>query len=154
MAEKSESICESESRQPAREELIPEILKTAGIVRRRISKLLDPFGITLQQYNVLRILRGAGSEGLPTLDIGERLLEETPGVTRLIDRMESHGWVSRERSRDDRRMVRCRLTPAGADLLGRIDPVTASSPDEVLNAIPEKDAERLRGILALIRGER
>jgi MarR family transcriptional regulator, organic hydroperoxide resistance regulator len=135
------------------EEVIPEILKTAGIVRRRISKLLDPFGITPQQYNVLRILRGAGPAGLPTLDIGARLLEETPGITRLIDRMESHGWVIRERSRDDRRLVRCRLTEAGTELLGRIDPVVAGAPGEVLNRLGEADTMTLRGLLAVVRGD-
>ena len=137
---------------PAREQVIPELLKTAAIVRRRISNLLDPFGVTPQQYNVLRILRGAGAEGLPTLDIGSRLLEDTPGITRLIDRMESHGWVTRERSRDDRRLVRCRLTPAGAALLCRIDPAIAASPGELLNGMKESDALALRQLLASIRG--
>ncbi len=157
MAEKGESICEPGSREPgsrpAREEVIPEILKTAGIVRRRIARLLDPFGITPQQYNVLRILRGAGPEGLPTLDIGDRLLEETPGITRLIDRMEAHGWAARERSREDRRLVRCRLTPQGAELLDRIDPVVEAAPAEVLSGMGEEDAEVLRRLLAAIRGD-
>jgi DNA-binding MarR family transcriptional regulator len=149
------SVCEPEALRKARtegEELIPEILKTAGIVRRRISKLLERFHITPQQYNVLRILRGAGEGGLPTLDIGARLLDETPGVTRLIDRMETQGWVARERSREDRRMVRCRLTQTGVELLERIDPVIALAPGEVLNGMREADAKTLRGLLAAIRG--
>jgi DNA-binding MarR family transcriptional regulator len=156
MAGQGDSICEPGSRQMSRtpgEEVIPEILKTAGIVRRRISKLLEPFGITPQQYNVLRILRGAGPAGLPTLDIGAHLLEETPGITRLIDRMESHGWVSRERSKDDRRLVRCRLTGAGTELLRRIDPVVAGAPGEVLNRMGEADVKTLRALLAVIRGD-
>jgi DNA-binding MarR family transcriptional regulator len=80
------------------------------------------------------------------------LLDETPGVTRLIDRMETQGWVARERSREDRRMVRCRLTQTGVELLERIDPVIALAPGEVLNGMREADAKTLRGLLAAIRG--
>jgi len=154
MTETTQSSCDSSSHRPPRpprEEVIPELLRTADIVRRRIAAVLAPFGVTPQQYNVLRILRGAGPAGLPTLEIGGRLLEETPGITRLIDRMESHGWVVRERSRDDRRLVICRLTPAGSGLLEQLDPVIADAPAEVLNRLPEPSVRQLRAILARIR---
>lgn len=154
MTENEPSLCENNAERrsrPAREEVIPELLRTADIVRRRMAGVLAPYGVTPQQYNVLRILRGAGPGGLPTLEIGERLLEETPGITRLIDRMESHGWVVRERSRDDRRQVICRLTPAGNGLLAQLDPVVGDAPAEVLNRLPEPSVRQLRAILARIR---
>lgn len=97
------------------------ILHTADVLRRRTSKVLEPFGITPQQYNVLRILRGAGSAGLPTLEIAERMIEQTPGITRMIDRLEAKKLVQRERGLDDRRQVLCRITGGGLDLLTKAD---------------------------------
>ena len=73
------------------------LLRTAADSKRFLSHKLDAEDVTLQQYNVLRILRGAGDGGLPTLSVAERMVERTPGVTRLIDRMERKGWVTRER---------------------------------------------------------
>src|ERR1700682_6278341 len=64
------------------------LLRTADAVKRRRAQVIEPYGITPQQYNVLRILRGAGPSGLPTLTIGERMIEQTPGTTRLVDRLE------------------------------------------------------------------
>jgi len=78
-------------------------------------------GLTNQQYNVLRILRGAGQAGLPTLEIGERMIERTPGVTRLVDRLIEKKLVQRERSGEDRRQVWCSITARGRQLLARYD---------------------------------
>ena len=78
-------------------------------------------GITLQQYNVLRILRGAGSDGIATLEIGERMVEQAPGVTRLLDRLEAKRLVRRARCRTDRRQVLCRIEPAGTRLLSDLE---------------------------------
>ena len=107
------------------------LLRTADDMRRRVSLVLEPAGITLQQYNVLRILRGAGADGLPTLAIGERMIERTPGVTRLIDRMEEKGWVRRERCVDDRRRVWCRITPEGLRLLEPLDALVNAVDDSL-----------------------
>ena len=65
------------------QEAVLGILRTADVVRRFLARVLEPYDVTPQQYNVLRILRGSGAEGLPTLTIGERMLEDSPGVTRL-----------------------------------------------------------------------
>src|SRR5947207_13986566 len=97
------------------------LIRTADVVRRAVGDVVEPHGITAQQYNVLRILRGAGREGLPTLEIAERMIEQTPGITRLIDRLESKKLVARERSATDRRCVYCRITAAGTDLVSRPD---------------------------------
>jgi len=97
------------------------LLRTTDDSKRFVSQVLEPEGVTLQQYNVLRILRGAGSDGLPTLSVAERMVERTPGVTRLIDRMERKGWVRRQRCTEDRRRVWCKITDDGLDLLGRLD---------------------------------
>ncbi len=97
------------------------ILRTSEIVRRFYARVLAPFEITLAQYNVLRILRGGGSEGMPTLDVAARLIENAPGITLMMDRLVKKGWVRRRRSRGDRREVRCYVTERGAELLQRID---------------------------------
>ena len=71
------------------------LLRTADVVRRRIARVIEPHGVTLQQYNVLRILGGAGKEGMPTLEIAGRMIERTPGITRLLDRLEAKRLVRR-----------------------------------------------------------
>src|SRR6185295_1524706 len=93
------------------QEAMLALLRTADQVHRSFARVVEPHGITLQQYNVLRILRGAGDAGLPTLEIGARMIERSPGVTRLIDRLEAKGWVRRERCPHDRRQVLCWITP-------------------------------------------
>lgn len=103
------------------QEALVALIRTADLLRRVVGGVVEPHRITAQQYNVLRILRGAGDGGLPTLEIAERMIEQTPGITRLIDRLESKNLVSRERSSTDRRCVYCRITPAGLDLLARLD---------------------------------
>ena len=103
------------------QEAMVVLIRTADIVRRAVGEVVEPHGITTQQYNVLRILRGAGGDGLPTLEIAERMIEQTPGITRLLDRLERKTLVTRQRSTADRRCVYCRITEAGLALLGRLD---------------------------------
>ncbi len=97
------------------------LIRTADLIQRNYSRFVAPHGLTIQQYNVLRILRGAGEAGLPTLEIGERMIEQTPGITRLLDRLEGKEMVRRERSAQDRRQVFCWITPSGLNLLASID---------------------------------
>src|SRR6476659_6067152 len=97
------------------------LLRTAEAVKRSLAHVIEPHGITPQQYNVLRILRGAGPDGLPTLTIGERMIEQTPGVTRLIDRLERKRLVARSPCATDRRRVFCVITEKGLELLRELD---------------------------------
>lgn len=96
------------------------LLRAADAVRRRMSAVIEPYGVTVQQYNVLRILRGAG-EPLPILAIAERMIEHTPGITRLLDRIEAKGLVARVRDTKDRRVYHCSITEAGLALLTSMD---------------------------------
>jgi DNA-binding MarR family transcriptional regulator len=97
------------------------IIRTAELLRRRTAELLKGSGLTLAQYNVLRILRGAGKVGQLTGEIGARLVVQEPDVPRLLDRIEKKGWVSRTRQADDRRCVRVHLTRAGRLLVDGLD---------------------------------
>lgn len=104
------------------------ILRTAAVVQRHFSSVVEGSGVTIQQYNVLRILRGAGAAGIPTLAVRDRMIEEAAGITRLLDKLETAGYVMRERSTPDRRQVLCQITPAGLRLLAGLDePVDAAT---------------------------
>lgn len=129
------------------------LLRTADEARRVASSALADSKITLQQYNVLRILRGAGEDGIPTLAIAERMIERTPGVTRLIDRMVDRGWVTRERCMEDRRRVWCRITPSGLDLLDDLDGPIASVNGLLAKALSEKELVTLIDLLDRVRAE-
>jgi DNA-binding MarR family transcriptional regulator len=99
------------------------VVRTASLIRRAITKVVSPYGITQPQYNVLRILRGAGKNGLPTLEVRSRMIDEAPGITRLVNKLERAGLMRRERSTPDRRQVICVITAKGLELLAKIDPL-------------------------------
>ena len=136
--------------QSAQQEAALGLLKTVDVLRLHISRVLEPFGVTDQQYNVLRILRGAGKAGLPTLEIAERMIERAPGITRLIDRLEKKSLVSRKRCTSDRRQVFCILAPAGARLLSRMDAPVAKA-DDALGALGDAELKTLIRLLDALR---
>jgi MarR family transcriptional regulator, organic hydroperoxide resistance regulator len=127
------------------------LLRTADAIKRSLAQLIEPYGITPQQYNVLRILRGAGPEGLPTLTIGERMIEHTPGVTRLVDRLERKGLVARAPCPTDRRRVFCRITPLGLDLLSNLDGPINQWDGVAVSALLPADLDSLITLLDRIR---
>jgi len=83
--------------------------------------LIKSYGLTGTQYNVLRILRGAGPDGLPCKGIGDRMISRDPDMTRLLDRMEKRQLITRERQSEDRRVIKTRITPAGLEILKKLD---------------------------------
>lgn len=127
------------------------ILRTADVVRRRLASAVEPYGVTLQQYNVLRILRGSHPDPLPTLEIGERLIERMPGITRLLDRLEEKGLVRRERCADDRRLVHCWITSEGLSLLVEMDSEVDQADDGAVSALTAEQADVLVGLLERVR---
>ncbi|HKV25910.1 MAG TPA: MarR family transcriptional regulator [Candidatus Acidoferrum sp.] len=106
---------------PEEDRLFISLLKTAGDLSNQAEQLLKPHGLTGTQYNVLRILRGAEPQGLPCNAIGERMLSHDPDMTRLLDRMEKRGLISRARQTEDRRVIRTRITSPGLALLKSLD---------------------------------
>lgn len=127
------------------------LLRTADVVRRRLSTVVEPSGITLQQYNVLRILRGARGKPMPTLELGSRLIEHTPGITGLLDRLEEKELVRRERCPEDRRKVHCYITPRGLDLLDQLDPAILAADRKGVGDLQGRELEVLIGLLDRIR---
>ena len=103
------------------DQLFVAILKTADTLAGQAEQLMKASGLTGAQYNVLRILRGAGPEGLPCNGISERMISRDPDMTRMLDRMESRQWIARERQKEDRRVVKARITEEGLKLLKKMD---------------------------------
>jgi DNA-binding MarR family transcriptional regulator len=135
---------------PAHEAMVG-LMRTTDVVRRRATAALEPYGITLQQYNVLRILRGGGDEGVPTLVVADRMIEQTPGITRLMDRLEAKGLVKRQRCPKDRRQHLCWITPAGRTLLDTLDAPLAAVAEASLQALKHQDRIAFIRLLDAIR---
>ena len=108
------------------QEAMLNLLRTADRLQLEFARLFRGHGLSPAQYNVLRILRGEGGAGLPSLEIASRMIASVPDITRLVDRLEAARLVARDRSDRDRRVVRVRITDAGLDRLSRLDePVLA-----------------------------
>ncbi len=147
-----EELLQSKPFPTVAEEAGVALLRTAALLRRAIAAHIAPHGISPAQYNVLRILRGAGEEGLPTLAVRDRLVEEAPGITRLIDKLEKAGHVRRDRTSRDRRTVRCRVTPKGLALLDEIDATLIARWDLITTGLPDvKEQKQLVELLEKLR---
>ena len=135
-----------------REEVFLAILRTAAVVKRPVSKVVEQHDLSLAQYNVLRILRGAESGGLPTLTIRERMIEEAAGITRLIDKLESAALVRRDRrTSTDRRRVYCYITDDGRALLARLDPLVRAADDAALALVDDATLDQVLKLLDEVR---
>lgn len=132
-------------------EAVVSILRTAAVVQRHLSQVVEAGGITIQQYNVLRILRGAGTVGLPTLAIRDRMIEEAAGITRLLDKLESAGFVVRERSTPDRRQVLCHITPTGLRLLTQLDEPVDAANERAITMLDDSEKATLTELLGAVR---
>jgi DNA-binding MarR family transcriptional regulator len=136
---------------PADEALVA-LMRTATLVRRAIAQRVKPYGISPAQYNVLRILRGAGPDGLPTLGVRDRLVEEAPGITRVIDKLEESGHVARQRAKDDRRVVHCVITNQGLRLLEAMDTLVKETAGLISAGLADDAEQRsLIDLLAKVR---
>ena len=126
----------------AAQEAVVSLLVTAAVVLQRMNDLLRGHGVTHDQYNVLRILRGAHPDGHPRVEVGKRLMSRAPDVTRLLDRLERQGLVERGWAPENRRLSVARITPAGLALLARVDPELLALQEAIADGIP---GEELRG---------
>lgn len=137
------------------QEVFLEVLRTGHALVHDLVELLRPHGLTQPQYNVLRILRGAGPGGLPTGEIGERMVaSREPDVTRLLVRMEQAGLVRRERRTENRRFVHVRITREGLRLLEVLDEPVRRMHTRQLAHMSRPDLERLAELLERAREER
>jgi DNA-binding MarR family transcriptional regulator len=133
------------------QEALLGLMRTTDLVRRQLAAFVEPHGITLQQFNVLRILRGGGAEGVPTLEVADRMVEQTPGITRLLDRLEAKGFVKRQRCEKDRRQHLCWITPKGVALLEKLDEPVIELGEQVIKGLNHEDRVTLIRVLDALR---
>jgi DNA-binding MarR family transcriptional regulator len=129
------------------EEATLNIIRTADQLSVQLLDVLKPQGLSSTQYNVLRILRGAGETGASCKDVANRMVTRDPDITRLMDRLEKRGILTRDRAKEDRRVVTHRLTESGLDLVNQLD-----RPIETLHqkAMKRLKPERLRDLIGLL----
>ena len=132
------------------EEAFLNLMRTSDCLQRAFQQKIRGFGLTSTQYNVLRILRGAGPGGRTCGEIGERLIAREPDVTRLLERLEKAGFLARTRDTSDRRVVVTRITPAGLKLLSELDKPMREL-DGLLKPIGEKKIEKMLKLLDELR---
>lgn len=129
------------------------LMRVASRFDQEMSDLLRPRGITPTQYNVLRILRGAGADGVTCTGVLERLVARDPDITRLLDRLEKLGLVTRARDDRDRRIVLSRITEAGLALLAELDAPVAELHRSQLGHLGESDLAELSRLLHAMLSE-
>ena len=125
--------------------------RTTAVLGHAFAEGLKEYGITPTQYNVLRILRGAGENGLCRNEVRDRLIAQVPDVTRLLDRLEESGLIERERSTTDRRLVSTRITTAGLALLKKLDEPVLDLHRRLLGHLSEKELSTLNELLVRAR---
>jgi DNA-binding MarR family transcriptional regulator len=115
------------------------ILRTHSLLFVRFDRLFRQHGISSPQYNILRILRGHGGDGIPSLEIASQMIASVPDITRLLDKLEKAGYVTRERSTEDRRVVRVMITAGGRKLLAKLDEPVRDAERASLGHLTRKD---------------
>lgn len=138
--------------QSEQQKAVLNILFTANWFRTGQTVLLAPYGISIQQYNILRILRGAKGEKVNMHTVKARMIDRAPNATRLSDKLLAKGLVERERCEEDRRVVYIRITPKGMDLLEKLDQVMRGHWDDVHARLTEVDARVVNKALDGLRG--
>jgi len=133
------------------QEAMLSVAGTAARLDHEMIEVLKPHGLTPTQYNALRILRGAGAEGLCRNEVRDRLIARVPDATRLLDRLEDTGLVVRGREGEDRRFVRARITRRGLDLLARLDDVVIDLHRRQLGHLGARKLRTLIDLLAEAR---
>lgn len=127
------------------------VMFSANWMRSRLAEVYRPFGISTQQYNILRILRGA-KERMKMHSVKERMIDRAPNATRLTDKLIAKGLVQRERCEDDRRVVYVSISAEGSEMLAQVDRMSLALHRELEGGLSDNDASRLNAILDAWRG--
>ena len=146
-----EELKQSRPFSSVQQEALLNILRTGNMVSDCLERMLKPYKITGTQYNVLRILRGAEPNGLCRNEVRERLLNRMPDATRLLDRMEEAGLVTRSRETDDRRMVTTRITHQGRKLVDSLDAPVSAEHRRQIGHMTENELHSIIKLLTKVR---
>ncbi len=134
------------------EEVFLNLQRTAESLMGGLAEVLKAFDLTATQYNVLRILKGAGAAGLPCREVSDRMVTRDPDVTRLLDRLEAQGLVERERLTTDRRVVVARISAAGLAVLVRTNPAVTAFLKSAMTSLDPRALTSLNASLETLRG--
>jgi DNA-binding MarR family transcriptional regulator len=133
------------------EEVFLNLQRTADALMQEITDILKPFGLSPTQYNVMRILRGAGDAGITCKEIGARMITRDPDITRLLDRLERRHLVTRNRAKEDRRFVSIHITNEGLSLLKELDDPIAQRQLDLMGHMDKQQLYRMVELLETIR---
>ena len=133
------------------EEAVLNLMRTSDCVQRVFQRRTRDWGVTSTQYNVLRILRGSGTQGLTCSAIGERMITAEPDITRLLARLKAMKLIMQQRDKQDRRVVWTHISAAGLELLGKMDTVIEQIPRDLLGHLDRKDLTNFIRLLELAR---
>lgn len=133
------------------EEALLALVRTADQLQWRLGRMLAHYNLSPTQYNALRILRGAGPDGLRCSEIGERMISREPDITRLLDRLEHRSLVRRRRGAKDRRVIKAHITKNGIKLLNGLDQEVEKFIRDLLGHLGE---HRLRSLVQLLQAVR
>ncbi|MDX1973141.1 MAG: MarR family transcriptional regulator [Candidatus Sumerlaeia bacterium] len=136
-----------------KQELFLVMLRLVENLSYDLEQSLKEKGLTQTQYNALRILRGAGPNGLPSCEVGARMVKRVPDVTRLLDRLEKQGWIERERLENNRRVVMSRITPKGLQILEDAQPLIDSFHTNAFHQLTEAQAAEIIRLLDMVTTE-
>lgn len=135
---------------PPREEFVLNIEVVSTYLHGRFDKLMDRFGLSASQYNVLRILKGVYPEGHARCEIAMRMIDRSPDITRLIDRLEKQGLVERVRTSEDRRMSITKITEKGIGIIEELNPLLQNEHNQLTKELTEEECRMLSGLLEKI----
>ncbi len=133
------------------EKLIVNLIYTSNLITLLTSRLFKPYGLSAQQYNVLRILRGQNGQAISLLDIEDRMLDKSSNVSRLIDKLVLKHYITREESKVDRRRVDVLISQSGLDVLKEIDAELNKFYEKLNTLVEYSDAKKMNTILDTIR---
>jgi DNA-binding MarR family transcriptional regulator len=151
MAPLKQEIAQQRPFSSTEEEALLNLMRTADCLQRALQRKTRQWGITSTQYNVLRILRGAASQGLTCSAIGERMITAEPDITRLLARMKVLKLIRQQRDKRDRRVVWTQISSAGLDLLGKMDDEINQMPKELLGHLNQNELVEFIRLLELAR---
>ena len=132
---------------------VVNLMYTSRIIEDSVAGTLKPFGLSLQQYNVMRILRGQKGKPANLSTIQERMIDKSSNTTRLVDKLIKKGWVERSICEQNRRKVEILITPEGLDVLSQLDPVMENHNKTMLKNLSENDLEHLNLFLDTLRAK-
>ena len=132
------------------QEAMLALMRTTDLLENRLARLFREYGLTLTQYNVLRILRGEGKP-MPCLEVAERMIQVAPAITRVVDQLQRLKLITKTQSDTDRRVFEIELTPAATKLLKRMDQPVLELLASLLNSVKKSDLRSMIRTLEVVR---